>query len=78
MHFARTFLIMRAKRVGVIVVEEFVNYMEKLYRLHRKHLKKWLVEACIPFILPPGSAPDHKLEKPSNESGIFQSVANYH
>ena len=28
---------------------------------------------CIPLIQPPGSAPGHKLQKSSKESGIFQT-----
>ena len=31
-----------------------------------------------PLILPPRSAPGHKLQKPSKESGIFQSLGTIH
>ena len=30
---------------------------------------------CIPLILPPGSVPGHKLQKPSKESGLFLSLS---
>ena len=42
--------------------------------IHQKHFWKWLVGGCIPFILPPGSAPGHRLYKPSKESSIIQSL----
>ena len=42
--------------------------MEKLYT--SKTFLKWLVGECMPLILAPG----HKLQKPSKESGIFQSL----
>ena len=32
------------------------------------------MRSCIPLTLPPESAPGHKLQKPSKESGIFQSL----
>ena len=32
------------------------------------------MHSCIRFILPSESAPDYKLQKPSKESGIFQSL----
>ena len=46
--------------------------MEKLHT--SKTFLKWLMGGCIPLILPPRSAPGHKLQKPSKESGIFQSL----
>ena len=33
------------------------------------------MEGCIFLILPPGSAPGHKLQKPSKESGVFSHLA---
>ena len=42
--------------------------MEKLYT--SKTFSKWLVGECMPLILAPG----HKLQKPSKESGLFQSL----
>ena len=44
--------------------------MEKLYRPTPKKFSKWLVGGCIFLIL----LPRHKLQKPSKESGIFQSL----
>ena len=45
--------------------------MEKLYT--SKTCLKMADGGCIPLILPPGSAPGHELQRPSKESGIFQS-----
>ena len=47
--------------------------MKKLY-IHQKYFPKWLMGGGIPLILPPGSAPGYKLQKPSKESGIFQPL----
>ena len=47
--------------------------MEKL-NLSKTNLKTAGEGGCIPLILPPRSAPGHKLQKPSKESGIFQSL----
>ena len=46
--------------------------MEKLYTL--KTLLKMAGGGCIFLTYPPGSAPGHKLQKPSKESGIFWSL----
>ena len=45
--------------------------MKKMYRLHQKYFRKWLVGECIGY--PSSYLPGHKLEKPSKESSIFQS-----
>ena len=42
--------------------------------IHRKLFWKWLMGGCIPLILTLGLATGHKLQKPSKESGIFQSL----
>ena len=49
--------------------------MEKLYRPTSKTFLKMVGgRICIPLILPPGFAPGHKLQKPSQQPGIFQSL----
>ena len=42
--------------------------------IHQKLFSKWLVGGCIPLILTLGFATGHKLQKPSKESGMFQSL----
>ena len=43
--------------------------------MYKKHSWKWLVRWIhISHPQPPGSAPSHKLQTPSKESGIFQSL----
>ena len=42
--------------------------------IHQKLFWKWLMGGCIPLILTLGLATGHKLQKPSKESGIFQSL----
>ena len=48
--------------------------MEKWYWPTSKKLSKKLFGGGILFILPPGSAPGLQLQKPSNKSGIVQSL----
>ena len=67
MHSVRTFSIMR---VGVVGVKAYRYQRDsKLWKsfIHRKRFRKWLVGGCIPPILPPGSVPGHKLQKPPKE-----------
>ena len=47
--------------------------MKKLY-LSKTQLKKAGKVNTYPSSHPPGSAPSHKLQKPSKASGIFQSL----
>ena len=70
MHFVRTFSIMRAYGVRLTAIEEVRNYekIKKLYKL--AYIKTifqngWWEEA-YPSSYPPGSAPGHNLQKPSN------------
>ena len=42
--------------------------------MHQIHFGKWLVREYIPLILPIVSASCHKLQEPSKESVIFQSL----
>ena len=72
MHFVRTFSIMRAYGVRLIAVEEARNYGKIVY-IKNIFQNGWWEEAYLSSY-PPGSAPGHKLQKPSKESGIFQSL----
>ena len=42
--------------------------------MHQKHFKNGWWEDAYPSSHPPKSVPRHKLQKPSKESGIFQSL----
>ena len=48
--------------------------MEKLYTSEAFFKKDGRRMHSLPFILPRGPAPGHKLQKPSKESSIFQSL----
>ena len=72
MHFVSAFSIMCAQGVrlryrrGSKLWKNCTTYIKNIFengwwRIH-------------PLILPPRSAPGHKLQKPSKESGIFQSL----
>ena len=70
MHFLRTFSIMCAYGIRLIAIEEAGNYGKIVYIKNIFENGWW--ENAYPSSYPPGSAPGHKLQKPSNESGIFQ------
>ena len=69
MHVDRTFSMMRAYGVTLIAVEEARNYKKIVY-IKSVFRNDWWEEAYS-SCYPPGSAPSHKLQKPSKESGIF-------
>ena len=60
------------KGVRLIAIKEVQNYGEIVYI---KHIFEngWWEDACS-LSYPPGFAPGHKLQKPSKESGTFQSL----
>ena len=72
MHFVRTFSIMRAYGVRLIAIQEVRNDGKIVY-IKNISQNGWLEDA-YPSPYPAGSAPGHKLPKPSKESGIFQSL----
>ena len=49
--------------------------------MHKLHTSKTFLKMVggkmysLPLILPPGSVSDHKQQKPSKESGLFQSLS---
>ena len=61
---------MRAQGVRLFAIEEARNY-EKIVYIKNIFQYDWWEEA-YPSSYPPRSAPGHKLQKPSKESGIFQ------
>ena len=69
MHFVRTFLIMRAYGVRLIVIEEARNY-EIILCIKSIFENGWWGDA-YPSSYTPDSATGHTLQKPSKESGIF-------
>ena len=70
-NFVRTFLIMRVLIARLIAIEEVRNY-EKIVYIKSIFENGWWEDA-YPSSYPPGSVRDPKLQKPSKESGIFQS-----
>ena len=70
MHFVHTFSIMRACGVRLIAIEESRNYGKIAY-IKNIFQNGWWEDAYTPHPIPPESASDHKLQKPSKESGIF-------
>ena len=72
MCFVRTFSIMRAQGLRLIAIEKVRNY-EKIVCIKNVFENGWCEHAYLSFY-PSGSAPGHKLQKSSKESGIFQSL----
>ena len=72
MPFVRTFLIMRAYGIRLIAVKEARNYGKIVYIKNIFENGWW--EDAYSSSYPPGPAPGLKLQKPSNKSGIFQSI----
>ena len=72
-HFVGTFLIMCAEGVRLIAIEETRN-LEKLYIYIKNIFENGWWEDAYPSSYLCGFAPGHKLQKPSKESGIFQSL----
>ena len=72
MHFVRTFSIMRAYEVRLIAIEEIQNCGKIVYIINIVE-NGWLVAVYLSSYLLV-SAPGHKLQKSSKESGIFQSL----
>ena len=68
--FVGTFSVMRAG-VRLIVIKEVRNYRKFVCIKNIFENGWWEDMLCLPLILPPGSAPGHKLQKPSKEFGIF-------
>ena len=69
MHFVRTFSIMRTEGVRLIAIEEVRNYGKVVFIKNIFENDWW--EHAFPPSYPHGSAPGHKLQKPSKESGMF-------
>ena len=63
---------MRALGVRLVAIEEARNHEEIVY-IKNIFQNCWWEEA-YPSCYPPKSAPGHKLQKPSKESGIIQSL----
>ena len=72
MHFVRTFSIMRAQGARLIAIEEVRTYRKIAYIKDIFENGWWRMHIPSPY--PPGSVPGHKLQQPSKESGIFQSL----
>ena len=62
---------MRAEGVRLIVIKEVRNYRRIVFIKNMFENGWW--EYAYPSSYPSGFAPGHKLQKPSKESGIFQS-----
>ena len=71
MHVVRTFTSMRAY-VRLTVIEDFRNHGKIVFI--ENIVEKGGEGNAYPSSHPPGSSPSHKLQKPSKESGIFQSL----
>ena len=71
-HFVRTFLVMRAHGIRLIAIEEVRN-CRKIVCV-KNIFENVLGEYAYPSSYPSGFTPGHKLEKPSKECGIFQSL----
>ena len=69
MHFVRAFSI---KAYGLVAIIGIRNYGQSLY-IKSIFENGWCEDACSSFY-PPVFAPGHKLQKPSKEPGIFQSL----
>ena len=72
MPFVRTFSIYRALGVRLIVFEKIRSYGKIVY-IKNIFENGWSGNV-YPLSYPPGSAPGLKLNKPSKECGIFQSL----
>ena len=72
MHFVRAFSIMRTYRVKLIAIEGVRDYGKIVYIKNIVENGWW--EDAYPPSYPHGSAPGHKVQKPSKESSIFQSL----
>ena len=71
MHFVRTVSSMRAYGVRLIAIEEVGNYGKIVYIKNMFRNGWW--EDAYPSSYHSGSAPGHKPQKPSKESGMFLS-----
>ena len=71
MLFIRTFSLMGACAVELIGIKEVRNYGKIVFI--KKIFENGWWEDAYPSFYPPESAPGIKLQKPSKESGIFQS-----
>ena len=72
-HFVRTFSIMRAQGGRHNAIEEVRNYGKIVY-IKNIVENGWWEDAYLSLILTPESVPGHKLQKPSKEFNIFQSL----
>ena len=72
MHFVRTFSIMRGEGKRLIAIEGIGDY-EKIVYIENIFEGGWWEDAYLSSY-PPGSTSGHKLQKPSKESSIFQSL----
>ena len=73
LNFVRTFLIMRAQGVRfIIAIEEVRNYGKVVYIKSIFENGWW--EDDYPSSYLSGLSPGHKLQKPSEESDVFQSL----
>ena len=72
LNFVRTFLIVRAQSVRLIAIEEVRNY-GKIVHIKSIFENGWWEDA-YPSSYSSGFAPGHKLQKPSEECNIFQSL----
>ena len=71
-HFVHTFLVMRAYDVRLIAIQGVRNY-RKIVCITNIFENGWWEDA-YPLSYPSGYTPGRKLEKPSKESDIFQSL----
>ena len=71
-HFVGPFLIMHARGVKLIAIEEVHNY-RKIVCIKNIFENGWWEDAYSLSYLSEFT-PGHKLQKPSKESGIFQSL----
>ena len=73
-HFVRTFLIMRTYGVRLIAIKEVRNYRKIVGLCIKNVFENGWWEDSYGISYPSEFAPGHMLQKPSKESGIFQSV----
>ena len=74
MHFVRTFSIMRAEGVRLIAIEAVRIYGKIVQAYIKNNFKNGWWKDAYPSSYLLGSAPGHKLQKPSKESGKFHSL----
>ena len=63
---------LRVQGVSLIAIEEVRNYRKIVY-INKVFENGWREDVCSSSYAP-GSTPGHKLQKPSKQCGIFQSL----